>query len=376
MGWKNILLWRVIPGILVVLAAAIGWFASHEVPMGRFFATVVPLMKGALPPTVVGHGWMKGTPPVPDDLVPKPRPKNEIFLKLPGGGKFPQNGLGMCCRATAYDDVLAYRTVLWYLLLGGRHIDGAHLYLNHNAIGKAIKEAVRRGVKRSEIFVTTKIAPSHYGYERAIATVQNFLSEEELGLDYIDLVIMHAPSFPLSTPCKREGKDAAQCRKETWLALSDLRKKGVIKNAGVSNFGVKHLQELENIGAPVANNQIEYNPFVPEYIEETFDYCRKFKIAITAYFPLGGDIANKDKAMRNKILAKISDKHGKSVSQVMLRWAIQRGCAVIPGTGNPKHMEENLEVYAFKLDEEDMKTINGLKHGVTGTTHMDYREFD
>mmetsp|Transcript_26986 Transcript_26986/g.56250 ORF Transcript_26986/g.56250 Transcript_26986/m.56250 type:complete len:384 (-) Transcript_26986:123-1274(-) len=380
MGIKNLLLWRIIPGIALALATAIGWFASHEVPMGRFFATIVPLMKGVLPPTIVGHGRMSGTPPVPDDLMPKPRPKNEMFLTLPAGtgknkkkAKFPQNGLGMCCRATAYDDVLVYRTVLWYLLLGGRHIDGAHLYLNHNAIGNAIKEAIRRGIDRSEIFVTTKIAPSHYGYEKTMATVQNFLSEDELGLDYIDLVLMHAPSFPLSTACGREGKDAATCRKETWLALSALREEGVIRNAGVSNFGVNHLREFENVGAPIANNQIEYNPFVPEYITETFEYCDKHNIAITAYFPLGGDIANKDKAMRNEILGQLSEKYDKSVSQIMLRWAIQKGCAVIPGTGNPKHMQENLDVYGFKLKDEDMQTISELKHGVSGFTHMDYR---
>lgn len=371
MGVKNILLWRIIPGMVVVIAAAIGWFASHEVPMGRFFATVVPLMKGVLPPTIIGHGKMKGTPPVPDDLMPQPRQENELFLDLPGHYKFPQNGLGMCCRATAYDDVLVYRTVLWYLILGGRHIDGAHLYLNHEAIGSAIKEAIRRGVDRQEIFLTTKIAPSHFGYESTITTVQKFLPE--LGLDYIDLVLMHAPSFPIiSSPCKKEGKNATQCRQETWLALSDLREKGVIRNAGVSNFGVKHLQELENMGAPVANNQIQYNPFVPEFINETFDYCKKNSITITAYFPLGGDIADKEKAMRNEILGKLSDKYGMSVSQIMLRWAIQRGCAVIPGTGNPEHMKENLEVFTFSLNDEDMKTVNDLKHSVSGFTHMDY----
>lgn len=372
-NWKNILLWRVIPSVALFLAAAIGWFASHEVPMGRFFATVIPLMKGRLPPTIVGHGWMKGTPPVPDDFMPKPRPKNEMFLKLPGGGRIPQNGIGMCCRATAYDDVLVYRTVLWYLLLGGRHIDGAHLYLNHKAIGKAIKEAIRRGVKRSEIFVTSKIFPSHFGYDKAMDTVENFLPE--LGLDYIDLVLMHMPSTPLPSACKREGKDAATCRKETWLALSDLRARGVIKNAGVSNFGVRHLQELENVGAPVANNQIEYNPFVPEYTEETFEYCNKHRITITAYFPLGGEIAGKEKAMRNEILGKLSEKYGKTISQIMLRWAIQKRCAVIPGTGNPTHMEENLEVYSFTLNEEDMKTISDLRQSVK-IFHMDYRSVE
>ncbi|KAL7528706.1 hypothetical protein ACHAXR_002584, partial [Thalassiosira sp. AJA248-18] len=248
------------------------------------------------------------------------------------------------------------------------HIDGAQLYLNHGAIGKAIKEAIRRGVDRSEIFLTTKVAPSQYGYDLTMKTVESFLPE--LGLDYVDLVLMHAPSFPsvLSTRCTRSGKTATQCREETWRALSDLREKGVIRNAGVSNFVVKHLEHIASLEgvAPIANNQIEYNPFVPESITETFDYCEKHNISITAYFPLGGDIANKAKAMKDEILGKLSNKYGKTVSQIMLRWAIQRGCAVIPGTGNPKHMKENMEVVNFSLDDEDMKTINDLKYNATG----------
>merc|ERR1712087_477361 len=128
----------------------------------------------------------------------------------------------------------------------------------------------------------------------------------------------------------------------------------------------------EDVGAPVANNQIAYNPFVPEYVEETFEYCKKRRIAITAYFPLGGEIADKAKAMRNEILGELSEKYGKTISQIMLRWAIQKGCAVIPGTGNPTHMEENLEVYTFALKEEDMKTISDLRNSVK-IFHMDYR---
>lgn len=287
MGLKNIIVWRIIPGIIVTVAAVIGWFASHDVPLGVFFATIIPLSKGILPPTIVGHGRMKGTPEVPDDLMPQPRPEDELFLDLPGGHKFPQQGIGMCCRATAYDDVLVYRTVLWYLLLGGRHIDGAEMYLNHVAIGKAIAEAIRRGVSREEIFVTTKIAPTHFGYESTMARVKNYLKEFEL--DYIDLVLLHAPSMPgLPSPCKKEGKDPEECRKETWKALSDLRQDGLIKNAGVSNFALNHIKELEGVGgAPIANNQIQFHPFEPDHVIDIVDYCQKNGIAITAYSPLG-----------------------------------------------------------------------------------------
>mmetsp|Transcript_12253 Transcript_12253/g.26641 ORF Transcript_12253/g.26641 Transcript_12253/m.26641 type:complete len:375 (+) Transcript_12253:77-1201(+) len=372
MGVKSIIVWKIIPGLVVAIAAAVGWFASHEVPLGVFFATVIPLSKGLLPPSIVGHGKMKGTPEVPDDLMPQPRPEDELFLDLPGGYKFPQQGIGMCCRATAYDDVLVYRTVLWYLLLGGRHIDGAHLYLNHEAIGKAIVEAIRRGIAREEIFLTTKIFPTHFGYESTKTNVQNYLNE--LGLDYIDLVLQHFPSVPgLPSPCKREGKDPAECRKETWRALSDLRQDGLIKSVGVSNFALKHIKELEGTGAPIANNQIQFHPFEPDYVMETVDYCQKNGITITAYSPLGG-MMDKDRAQANEVLNELSAKYERKVSQIMLRWAIQRGCAVIPGTGNPDHMKENLSVYGFQLSNGDMELINQLKHSAKGFTSMDTRQ--
>lgn len=369
----SLLVWRILPGIALGLAVAVGWLASHEVPVGVFFATVIPLTKGVLPPTIVGHGRMEGTPEVPDDLLLQPRPENELFLELPGGYKLPQNGIGMCCRATAYDDVLVYRTVLWYLLLGGRHIDGAHLYLNHAAIGKAIAEAIRRGIPREEIFVTTKIFPTHFGYESAMTNVQNYA--KELSLDYIDLVLLHFPSVPaLPSPCKKEGKNPEECREETWRALSDLRQRGLIRNAGVSNFGVKHIRQLEGVGAPIANNQIQFHPFEPDHVQDTVKYCHEHNITVTAYSPLGGMIS-KDRALANEVLGTLSAKYDKRASQIMLRWAIQRGCAVIPGTGNPDHMKENLAVYGFALSDEDMNTINRLRDS-SGFSHMDVRDFD
>lgn len=311
---------------------------------------------------------------MPDDLRPQPRPPNELFLDLPGGHKLPQNGLGMCCRATAYDDVLVYRTVLWYLLLGGRHIDGAHLYLNHLSIGRAVKEAVRRGVPRSEIFLTTKIFPTHFGYESTMATVSGYL--EELGVDYIDLVLLHFPSTigPLTSPCKKEGKSPEECRLETWRALSRLRETGHIRNGGVSNFATKHIQGLQAEGlAPIANNQIQFHPFEPPHVQDTFDFCQQRNITVTAYSPLGG-LMDKDKAHANQVLTALSTKYGKSVSQIMLRWLMQRGAAVIPGTGDPTHMKENLSNYAFSILDEDMTTINGLKHSAEGFTSMDMRD--
>mmetsp|Transcript_17217 Transcript_17217/g.35951 ORF Transcript_17217/g.35951 Transcript_17217/m.35951 type:complete len:388 (-) Transcript_17217:171-1334(-) len=358
-------LWfRVVALVGLVISISIGWLLSHEIPIGVLFATIIPIMGKKLPPSIFGHGRMNGTPKVPHDLMPRPRPEREMFLDLPGGFRMPQNGLGMCCRATAYDDILVYRTVLWYLLQGGRHIDGAHLYLNHQAIGKGIAEAVRRGVPRSEIFVTTKIFPTHFGFESSKGMIDTYL--KQLGLDYIDLVLLHFPSIPLaSSPCKKGGSDETECRRETWTGLSEMRENGYVRNIGVSNFSVRHLMELEGIGAPIANNQIAFNPFVPDEIMETISYCKTKNITVTAHSPLGG-IADKDKAMLHRVLNGISSNHDKKVSQIMLRWAMQLGFAVIPGTGNPNHMVENLGIYGFELEKNEMDAIDGLKYNAEG----------
>lgn len=352
--------------LVLLLACFVGWMASHEQPLALFFATIVPITAGKLPPTIVGHGRLTGgTPEVPDDMQPQPRPTAETFLTLPGtGNQLPQNGLGMCCRWTAYDHVLVYRTVLWYLLLGGRHIDTASMYLNHVPIGAAIQEAVRRGISRDEIFVTTKLPPQHFGYNTTLAQVPTYLTQ--LGVDYIDLILMHAPAiFPYiqTNECERRGISKAACRQETWRALSELRTAGIVRNIGVSNFAVSHLQELQGLEgvAPIANNQIQHSPFVDASEQVTLEYCAAHNITITSYSPLGG-LMDQDKAFAYGVLQDLAAKYERPVSQIMLRWAMQSHTAVIPGTGNPKHMQENLDIYNFRLSDEDFAVINDVKY--------------
>jgi diketogulonate reductase-like aldo/keto reductase len=360
----NFLLHRLLPFTVVLLALFVGWLNQGPMWEGRFFATLIPSLKGRWPPLIVGHGKMSGTPPVPADMMPAPRPEREFFLELPGGYKMPQNGLGMCCRPTAYDDVCVERSVLWYLLMGGRHIDGAHLYLNHEAIGRGIREAMFRGVPRDEIFVTTKIWPSHYGRNRTLETVPIFL--KELGVEYMDMVLMHAPGRYVGNPsseCRRQGLSNSECRKQTFQALSELREQGLIRNVGVSNFVTPQIKELQEIpgAAPVANNQIQFNPWLTDEWVETAQYCKDQGIAITGYNSLGGTFQHHE-AHTIKVLTNLATKYEKSVAQIMLRWAMQKGTVVIPGTGNPKHMKENLAVYDMELSEEDMQAIDELRN--------------
>ena len=147
--------------LAAVLAVFVGFLSTTPIPMGTLFAVVIPLANGVLPAALFGEPSADSlsVPPVPDSLEPASRPQGEMFLELPSGARMPANGIGMCCRHSAYDTESVRRTVLWYLLKGGRLIDTAQLYLNHKAVGLGIRDAMARGVPRSEIFVTTKLTP-------------------------------------------------------------------------------------------------------------------------------------------------------------------------------------------------------------------------
>jgi diketogulonate reductase-like aldo/keto reductase len=371
----------VVPSLVLSVAVLLGWLSYDTVaPEGKFFATFIPLMGKVLPPTIVGHGKMSGTPPVPDDLMPSPRPEKEIMVELVDGYRMPAIGVGMCCRPTAYDNVLVERTILWFLLQGGRLIDGAHLYLNHEAIGKGIKAAEARGVPREEIFVTTKLWPAYYGYNTTLETVPKWL--DELQVTYIDLVLMHFPiRFPginyISQECSTLKLSKRKCREETWKALSELKEKGIVRSVGVSNFNVNHMTELQSLDgvSPIAVNQFQFGPWSPESAFEAFEHCRNTGIAATAYNSLGS-YTHKDVTHDFEVLQALADKHNRSVAQILLRWAIQLGAIVIPGTGNPKHMKQNLEVFDFELTETDMKAIQELQSYSDKFMIMDTKKVD
>lgn len=245
---------------------------------------------------------------------------------------------------------------------GGRHIDTAHVYRNHKAIGLGIKDAIGRGVPRSEIFVTTKIFPSYYGYDSTLDVVPTFL--EELGLNELDMVLMHAPKFPLvANECTKLGLTDKDCRQETWKALSKLREDGLVRNLGVSNFNIDLMKEIQELGgryAPISNNQIQFNAFVPEKQHAIYEYCQTNDVAVTAYYPVGGSF-EKEKATKSELIRELSAKYGKSTYQILLRWVVEKGAAVIPGTANPKHMLDNLDVFAWSIDEEDMEKMEKLR---------------
>jgi len=349
---------------VALIASLVGFCSQAHIPEGRAFATIIPLANGYLPATIVGDDWWEErspTPRVPADLKPAARPSGEKFLSLRGTkDSFPMLGLGLCCRATAYDFHSVSRSVLWYLLKGGRHLDAAYLYMNNEAIGHAIAAAAERGVQRSELFVTSKLGPRFYSGNEVDVEVRTML--KQLGLDYLDLVLLHHPEgFGPLGRC-RNGT-AVECRVNAWTKLSALRDAGLVRNIGVSNFGISQIEALEKLGlAPVSVNQIQYNPWAPDWQQEVVDYCQKHSIAITAWSPFQGTMMQHASMFTVESLQQIARSSGKTVAQVVLRWAVQKGVVAIPGTSNPAHMDENLAgVYSFALSTEQMGIIDAVR---------------
>ena len=349
--------------LVSLIAVLAGFLSRAHIPEGRLFATVIPLANGYLPATVVGDAWWESrtpTPRVPADLTPAKRPVGETFAPLLGtGDEFPMLGLGLCCRGTAYDFHSVSRSVLWYLLKGGRHLDAAYLYMNNAAIGHAIAAAADRGVPRSELFVTSKLGPRFYSGDEPEAELRTML--KELGLAYFDLVLLHHPEgFGPFGRC-RNGT-AAECRANAWTKLSALRERGLVRNLGVSNFQIAQIEPLEQLGlAPVTVNQIQYNPWAPDWQQAVVDDCQRKGIVVTAWSPFQGTMMQHASIFTVESLQEVARTSGRTVAQVLLRWALQKGVVAIPGTSNPAHMDENLAVHSFVLSREEMAAIDGVR---------------
>lgn len=278
-------------------------------------------------------------------------------LTLPGGAQFPMVGLGLCCRPSASGDAVR-QSVLDFLTLGGRHLDDAELYSNHREVGQGIRQAIAQGVPRSEIFFTTKISMRFFGFEQAVAWVPQML--KEVGLDYVDLVLLHWA-----------GEDnnlcgtARQCRQETWLALQRFVHTGQIRNLGVSNFGPRQMKDLMGLGdVPIAVNQLEFHPWIEAPHREAVQFCHQNGIAVTAFGSMGSN-RGANQVIGQTLLQELGALHGKTAGQVLLRWAVQKNVTVIPGTGNPDHMKENLDIFGFHLSDEVMGLLDSLSEGQT-----------
>ena len=257
------------------------------------------------------------------------------FVTLNNGLKMPKVGFGVY---QIKNQEQCKQAVLDAIDVGYRLIDTAQSYGNEEAVGKAIQET---SVPRSELFITTKVWISNYGYEKAKASVEESSVEESLKkmqLDYIDLVLLHQPFNDYYGAYK---------------ALEDLYKEGKIKAIGVSNFYPDRLVDLAIFSdVKPAVNQVEVNVFHQQTTAQT--YNEKYEVQMEAWAPFA---EGRNNMFTNPELKAIGDKYGKSIAQVILRWLVQRGIVPLAKSVKKERMQENINIFDFELSDEDMAVI-------------------
>lgn len=264
---------------------------------------------------------------------------------LNNGVKIPVVGFGTW---QTPDGNIAESSVLAALKAGYRHIDTAAAYGNQESVGRGIRKS---GIPRDEIFVTTKLWNKDHGYQAAKQAIDRSLME--LGLDYLDLYLIHWPN-PVDFRDRWQEMNA-----ESWHAMEEAVQAGKIRAIGVSNFHAKHLDELlKTATIQPTVNQIFLNP--SDLQPEVTAYNEAHHILSEAYSPLGTG-----KIFKVAELQDIAANYGKTVAQVVLRWSLQHGFLPLPKSVHPERIEENAQLFDFELSEADMKVIDGL-HGQAG----------
>lgn len=256
------------------------------------------------------------------------------FITLNNGIKMPQLGFGVW----QVEDDQATAAVSKALETGYTSIDTAMIYQNEKGVGKALKETT---VPREELFITTKVWNSDQGYGNTLRAFEESL--ERLGLDYVDLYLIHWPTPEFDNYV------------DTYKALEQLYKDGRVKAIGVCNFEIEHLERLlAECDIPPVLNQVECHPYLAQ--NELKEFCAKHDIFVEAWSPLdqGGEV------LTDETIQKIAEAKGKSPAQIVLRWHLQNGTIVIPKSVTPSRIEENFNVFDFELTEAEMNEISGL----------------
>ncbi len=275
---------------------------------------------------------------------------------LNNGVSIPVLGFGTW---KAENGEVAYQAVLEALKAGYRHIDTAAIYKNEESVGRAIRDS---GIPRQEIFVTTKLWNTIHSYDETRHAFEE--SMEKLGLDYLDLYLIHWPNpKPL-----RENDEWKTRNAEVWRAMEDLYKEGKIRAIGVSNFLPHHLDALlETVRVIPAVNQVRLAPGV--YQEEVVDYCREKGILLEAWGPFGqGELFDKTEVQQ------IAAKHGKSVAQIALAWSLAEGFLPLPKSVTASRIQSNLDCFGIELSKDErevLKTIS-VTSGASRVDEMDF----
>ena len=261
-------------------------------------------------------------------------------VKLNNGVDMPMEGFGVF----QIPEESCEQAVRTALRSGYRLIDTASSYQNEKAVGKALHAC---GIPREELFITTKAYIQQMGYEKTKAAFAESLNN--LGLDYLDLYLIHWP--------------VPGCYTGTWLEMAKLLETGRVLSIGVSNFQIHHLEELKKISGIVpAVNQIECHPLC--YPKELIEYCQSEGIQVQAYAPLA-----RGAYLDNDVMCVLGTKYAHTPAQVGLRWAIQKGISVIPKSVNPDRIASNANIFDFNIEDEDMAIMDTLNEDLH-TSHV------
>jgi diketogulonate reductase-like aldo/keto reductase len=300
-------------------------------------------------------------------------------LPLPSSTKIPQLGFGVYLSPTS----VCTTSCAHALRAGYRHIDTAQYYANEASVGEAVRAS---GLKRSDVFLTTKILSAGADADATYASVVESVEKLDGKDGYVDLFLIHSPN------------GGAKARKLMWTALEKAKEAGKVREIGVSNYAVEVLEELKEFAKvwPPAVNQVEvcicyfpcpssanhplgcptygYLPTNTRYTlanasqlhpwcqqRELVDFCKQNNIVVQAYCPL----VRNEKAQDATLLA-ISKKHGVSANQVLVRWSLQKGWVPLPKSDTPERIVSNADVYGFELDKEDMEKLDQLDQGADG----------
>lgn len=252
-------------------------------------------------------------------------------MDLNDGNKIPQVGLGVWQVRDQNEFNAAFDAAI---KAGYRHIDTAQAYENEQYLGEAWQST---GLKREDLFITTKIKVQNFGGRHVKPSFQQSL--KNLKTDYVDLLLLHFPVTIL--------------RQNAWQLLEEIQADGGAKSIGVSNYTVRHLEEMKDYAKITpAVNQVELHVFLQQ--PELIEYCRQQGIVVEAYSPLAHA-----REMDNEIIQNIAAKHGKTYAQIMLRWLLEQDLVILPKSVTPSRIQENIDVFDFKLDDDDMELLAG-----------------
>lgn len=260
----------------------------------------------------------------------------ESNAKLNNGIEIPRLGLGV---SESHPGTTTEHAVSYALKIGYRHIDTAYLYGNESDVGKALHQS---GLRREEVFITTKVWDSDQGYDTTLRACERSL--RQLGLAYVDLYLIHWPVQGLSM--------------KTWKAMVQILQEGKSRSIGVSNYRIVDLKQiLHNSDVTPAIDQVEFHPFL--YQNELLQFCKNNNIQLEAYRPLVGG-----KRLNHPTIVDVAKKYSKTPAQVLIRWSLQHDAIVIPKSTHEDKIRENSQVFDFELKYEDMKFLDTLNENL------------